>query len=195
MDIKQKANEYAQGKVTSALEQMIADAYTAGYTDGYQDRDNEIEVDLPKPDPEFVDLSLPSGTLWAADYLRDEEGNILYLTYNEAKKYNLPTEEQVKELLSLHKDSNRGEPLWLTFLTTEGVRYKITSKGMFQVKDSAEEFDSIHFWVESEITEDNKAKDACFYFYYCSSYGSRWNIISYQYIGYRLPVLVVKKKA
>ncbi len=191
MDIKQKANEYAQGKVTSALEQMIADAYTAGYTDGYQDRDNEIEVDLPKPDPEFVDLSLPSGTLWAADYLRDEEGNILYLTYNEAKKYNLPTEEQVKELFSLPKDTNRGEPLWLTFLTTEGVRYKITSKGMFQVKDSAVGFGSIHFWVESEITEDNEAKDACFFY---GSY-SGWNILRYQYIGYRLPVLVVKQKA
>lgn len=60
-----------------------------------------IEVDLPKPAPEFVDLSLPSGTLCAADYLRDEEGNILYLPYNEAKKYNLPTKEQVQELIDL----------------------------------------------------------------------------------------------
>lgn len=189
MDIKQKANEYAQGKVTSALEQMIADAYTAGYTDGYQDRDNEIEVDLPKPDPEFVDLSLPSGTLWAADYLRDEEGNILYLTYNEAKKYNLPTEEQVKELFSLpHSNLIKYYDLHIDFLSPDGINFTVTAHWYRGVEHKDNTFDLL-LWLNSETIVNNTARTAGMV------RGNDYFQVTGTFIGYRLPVLVVKKKA
>ena len=64
---------------------------------------------------EFVDLALPSGTKWATDYLKDEEGNIIYLPYNEAAKLNIPTREQFYELTNncriiqdKFSDDNRG---------------------------------------------------------------------------------------
>ena len=98
MDIKEKAKDYAEGKAAAALEQVIADAYTDGYKAGYQDRDNEIPLKKEDDDAEWIDLGLPSGTLWS---IPKEDGKVIKMTYiNALKKYNLPTEEQVKELIA-----------------------------------------------------------------------------------------------
>lgn len=87
MDINEKAKDYAEGKATAAIEQAIAKAFADGYKAGYEDRDNEVQIEMDNDaDIEFVDLDLPSGTLWAKDSLRDENGKILYLTFREAKK-------------------------------------------------------------------------------------------------------------
>lgn len=57
--------------------------------------DNKIDMTV-----EFVDLALPSGTKWAIDYLKDKDGNVLYLPYNEAAKLDIPTVEQFSELMN-----------------------------------------------------------------------------------------------
>ena len=64
---------------------------------------------------EFVDLALPSGTKWANDYLKDKDGNLLYLPYDEAAKLTIPTQEQFYELTNYCRiiqdkilDKNRG---------------------------------------------------------------------------------------
>lgn len=92
-----KAKEYAEGKVTEALSQVVADAYMAGYNAGYQDGANKVVKDSASEDVGYVDLGLPSGTLWASDYVKDGD-DVLFLPYSEALKYNIPTEEQVDEL-------------------------------------------------------------------------------------------------
>lgn len=66
-----KAKKYAEGKVTKALSQVVADAYLAGYNAGYQDGIGKVAKDSVSEETEFVDLGLPSGTLWASDYLKD----------------------------------------------------------------------------------------------------------------------------
>lgn len=59
---------------------------------------------------EFVDLGLPSGTLWATYNVganKDiEQGN--YLTFEEAQKYNCPSKEQIKELIKY------ASSIWIT---------------------------------------------------------------------------------
>ena len=67
---KDKAKKYAEGKVTDALSQVVADAYMEGYNAGYQDGIDKITRDSVSEETEFVDLGLPSGTLWASDYVR-----------------------------------------------------------------------------------------------------------------------------
>lgn len=46
----------------------------------------------------FVDLDLPSGTLWAKNYIVNDQGEILYLKYNEAVELGIPSLEQWEEL-------------------------------------------------------------------------------------------------
>lgn len=94
---KDKAKEYAEGKVIEALSQVVADAYLAGYNAGYQDGIGKVAKDSVSEETEFVDLGLLSGTLWASDYVKD--GNeVQFLPYPEALKYDIPSEEQVNEL-------------------------------------------------------------------------------------------------
>ena len=97
MNISEIANKYAEGKVNEVLTKAIADAYAEGYKAGYNDREAEIPADLRDDKTEFVDLGLPSGTLWSTDFEK-RDGEYLYLPYNEAKQFKLPTEEQWDEL-------------------------------------------------------------------------------------------------
>lgn len=89
MDIQEKANSYADGKANEAITKAIAQAYIDGYKDGYKSGQENAQIGCN--DAEFVDLGLSSGTLWASDYLRDENGEICYFTYDEALQYKINT--------------------------------------------------------------------------------------------------------
>ena len=97
MNSIEKSKIYAEGKVIEALRQVVADAYMVGYNAGYQDGIDKIAEDSVLEETEFVDLGLPSGTLWASDYVKDGD-EVLFLPYPEALKYDIPTKEQVDEL-------------------------------------------------------------------------------------------------
>ena len=98
MGIQDRANKYASEKTNEVMIQAIAQAYRDGYQDGYKDCEKEFPIEAQKDKTEFVNLGLPSGTLWAADYER-ENGIIKYLPYDKASTLSIPTEEQWKELL------------------------------------------------------------------------------------------------
>ncbi len=107
----EKALQYAQGKLNEALTNAIATAYADGYKAGYADGEKNKPAEVSpaiETKTNFVDLGLPSGTLWADDYEVDSEGNIVELPYIKAQEFNLPTDEQWDELkeqcLWRHKD-------------------------------------------------------------------------------------------
>ena len=97
MNILENAEKYAEGKANQAITKAIADAYVEGYKAGYKDREEEIPMNLRDNKTEYVDLGLPSGTLWASDYEKSND-EYIYLPYDKAKCMNLPTEEQWQEL-------------------------------------------------------------------------------------------------
>ena len=96
MDIKEKAKAYAEGKALSAITTAIEEAYTAGYNDALSIKK---EPDVVEDNIKFVDLHLKDGTLWASDYLRGKDGEIIYCTYDEAEPLGIPTEEQFNDLM------------------------------------------------------------------------------------------------
>jgi len=53
--------------------------------------ETEVRFNKTKPDieitHEYVDLGLPSGTLWATENIKDENGNDLYFAWGEAQGY------------------------------------------------------------------------------------------------------------
>lgn len=81
MNTVDKAKEYAEGKVTEALTKVVADAYMAGYNAGYQEGYNKVVKETSSDEMEYVDLGLPSGTLWASDYVKDGD-EVLFLPYD-----------------------------------------------------------------------------------------------------------------
>lgn len=97
---KDKVQEYVEGKVTDALNKVVADAYLAGYNAGYQDGYNKVVKDSVSVGSEFVDLGLPSGTLWSSDYVKKDDNDMtIYVTQENSADYEIPTYEQFKELM------------------------------------------------------------------------------------------------
>ena len=80
------------GKPLTALPRQLDD-YLDGFKDGKELASECFSIDEAK----YIDLGLPSGTLWSDDYLK-KDGEILYSAYGEASKKSIPTEEQWKEL-------------------------------------------------------------------------------------------------
>ena len=97
MDIKERAKQYAESKALEAITSAIEQAYADGYNDGLKHRENE-ELELIKEGVEYVDLGLPSGTLWSSTCIRDKSNIRRQLPYIEASKLSIPTKAQFLEL-------------------------------------------------------------------------------------------------
>lgn len=193
MEITERAGNYAEGKANEAITKAIAQAYADGYRDGYKDREEEIPVDLRDNKTEYVDLGLPSGTLWSNDYEK-ENGETLYLPYGEAAKYAIPTEEQWKELREYCE--------WILRRRSSGEDYSgVTCIGpngnstYFEFRGRKEDYNDIpdnwrcYFWILDN--EDNIEKNNVFI--------GEWNRgmrtkIEKTFSGYKLPVRLVRKK-
>lgn len=159
MNVSDKATSYAEGKANEFIKKAIAQAYADGYQDGYNDREAEIPVDLRDNKTEYVDLGLPSGTLWAADYEK-VNGEILYLTYGKAQEYSIPTEEQWKELMNCcrweyDRDGDRSQEMqsqefdWAKCIGPNGNILTFNLTGII----TADEFSNrriIVFWLKDE---------------------------------------------
>lgn len=99
MDIIEKAKEYAEEKAIKGINALVEQAYLDGYNDGLKHHENE-KLALIKDGVEYVDLGLPSGTLWSLKYVKAKEGFYRKLSYLEASKLNIPTIKQYEELIS-----------------------------------------------------------------------------------------------
>lgn len=108
----ENAKEYAEGKVAKALSQVVADAYMAGYNAGYQDGYNKVVKDSVTEGVEYVDLGLPSGTLWSSDYVKDDNDKAIYVAQENGADYEIPTYEQFKELMDECKWDQKSEKNW-----------------------------------------------------------------------------------
>lgn len=54
---------------------------------GDLDTSNTMSTDGHLPEHEYVDLGLPSGTLWATENIKDADGNELYFAWGETRGY------------------------------------------------------------------------------------------------------------
>lgn len=182
-----KAKEYAEGKVTEALNKVVADAYMAGYNAGYQDGYNKVVKDSVTEDTEYVDLGLPSGTLWASDYIKDGD-DVLFLPYSEALQYNIPTEEQVDELreyceISIKYDEDDNYVHIVLGPNGNSIVFKGHGYKTFaELKDT----ETAYFW---QVYNSDKPK-AVFVPYPSAPY---INAV-YLFPGYRIPIWTVKNK-
>jgi len=203
-DLKEKANIYAEECFTSILKETFAKVYADGYRDGYKDCQEKIPFELFGDETEFVDLGLPSGTLWANNY-KTEDKEVLYLPYEKAAKYNLPTEEQWKELLTACKFRAYKSSSGLTFygvicIGPNGNSIKLKSKGYMEDTKNVGAINygggRIYFWVQDNEEEIEK-KAICI---------SSWkrnvpdeptpeiDVVEKVFSGYKLPILLVKAK-
>jgi len=187
MNIEEKARKFAEGKAMAALDQAIQEAYAEGYRDGYKDREEEIPVELQenKDNTEYVDLGLPSGTLWASTYEK-RDGSCLFLPYEKAKKYQLPTREQYQELKETcvwdYRLKNNAFSHYVV-VGPNGNTIELAASG-YLIGDKYTNWMFGYFWINNVGEEDSNPPNAYF--------GSSSNTISNIFPGYKLPIHQVR---
>ena len=196
MNVSDKAANYAEGKANEFIKKAIAQAYADGYQDGYNDREAEIPVDLRDNKTEYVDLGLPSGTLWAADYEK-VNGEILYLPYGKAQEYPIPTEEQWKELKDCciweyedRLDENRNHYVFKLAKCIGPNGNFITFKTSSMKKaDTLYKGNNAYFWIKKEGSGNNRSSIE---FYQHSGQRLYDCGLKLFFSGYHLPVRLVR---
>ena len=184
-ELKEKANKYAEENVINVLKEAFAKVYADGYRDGYKDREEEIPVDMRDGKTEYVDLGLPSGTLWAKTFEK-VNGERLFLSYDKAKTMNLPTIDQWEELRTTCKwtmDSGR-----IYCIGPNGNTLRFATTGYIEAKETCICANQSLFWLLSEDRSDNSRK-AGYVFYTNGLY----KYTSDYFSGYKLPVRLVSK--
>ena len=193
---KEKVQEYVEGKVIDALNKVVADAYLAGYNAGYQDGYNKVVKDSVSEGSEFVDLGLPSGTLWSSDYVKKDDNDMtIYVTQENGADYEIPTYEQFKELMDECKWDQKSEKNWTESgfyywhewaicLGPNGNKITFEKTGIYETTDSLTRTSEIFFWLNNKEYFYNNCANITLN---SLNIGSE-NMFS----GYKLPIRLVK---
>lgn len=182
MNIIEKSKEYAKGKALEAISTAIEQAYEAGYNDGLRHRENQL-LESMEEDVEYKDLALPSGTLWSSTYIEDKNFKTKFLPYLKASKLSLPTKEQFEELFSscAIETKKRG----IRFTGVNGQEIELSFVHVYEIsKDLGNQY--IVFWLKDDEEKPEKA---------IARVNSSGKIIETKFfMGYKLPVMLVKSK-
>ena len=174
IELNEKAGIYAEENVLSVLKEAFAKVYADGYRDGYKDCQDHVSVNLRVSNTEYIDLGLPSGTLWSADYEKDEDEN-MFIPYELASNKSIPTKAQWKELKKCAKwefitDDGALKVIkctgpngnTITFHPTGGVEFaKKVRQGrvFFWIKDELKRNCAVHMWgYNNEGHEDTDSQ-------------------------------------
>lgn len=188
MEINERGKKYAEGKALSALNAAIEQAYIDGYNDGLKHLENE-KLEAMKEGVEYVDLGLPSGTLWSSVCVKTGSGEIQRLSYLEATKLSIPTKEQYNELFCncfhnyyYNQSSN---PKGYVFTGINGNTIKVD----FVVINQISTFEGLYFWLKDD--EDSNER---FSAHYKIETNKATPIFKKVFMGLKLPVMLVKNK-
>lgn len=184
-ELLDRADKYASGKSNAVIDKAIAQAYADGYRDGYKDREEKIPVNLRDNKTEFVDLGLPSETMWSVDFEK-EDNNRIFLPYGKACEYNIPTKEQWKELQENCKWQNIFEGNRLKaviFVGPNGNRIMFEVTGIIMAGGYTDAR-QIYFWLHDDSEGNNKS----------AIHLQNGGIIEELFCGYKLPIRLIRKK-
>lgn len=188
---KELAKQFAETQI-GELKTKLEEAYLKGYEQATLDFNKSINID----GVEYVDMGLPSGTLWSkhpVDFTENNETHLRLFSYLDAKELPIPTLEQAEELIN---NSDR-EQQYIYGPSGGKIGYKIIDGNA--IKDLGEgcrgETED-YFWVKGTI-ENNQApvmqygltKDATF------EYSTIFGKTTRHFIGFHLPVFLVKTKS
>lgn len=181
----------------SEIKTIIVNAFTAGYSQGLK-KSREITMDHVN----FYDLGLPSGTLWSKPICVKHP--YTYITY-ELSCYSdvcdlpIPTLEDLQELIHNCRVDCNGTTIArdVVFIGPSGKRINVGTEDYLNNPDNpnsvkchrkgegVKERENM-FWIKSDIV-DNCATVAVV------NFNEKTLSFSKQFIGYKLPYILVKK--
>ena len=201
IELNEKAGTYAKENVINVLKEAFAKVYADGYRDGYKDCEEKIPINLRNKQTEFIDLGLPSGTLWSADFEK-VDGKTIYQTYENAEAMSIPTNEQCKELLELcdwESEISSGSMRQLKKIICIGpngnlIHFQV--KGFITSDKIVYEWSDSVFWIKTDNPNGSERKAVILNNrdekgLRCRKFSK--NIVE-AFMGYKLPIRLVKSK-
>jgi hypothetical protein len=182
------------------IKELILCAFKEGYTEGYNrglKKSHEIIIDSVK----YIDLGLPSGTLWSNPIDIAPPGcnyrNYKMCSYNEVCELALPTPEDVEELLHHCMLSFHDNPSKAVYVTApNGQRIVIETKNYLNRPENPHSHLRMRkgetpagtnmFWLKSEV-KDNEARVGVV------DTNDKTLYTSTHFTGFKLPYVLVKK--
>lgn len=191
MDINERSKEYAEGKALSAINAAIEQAYIDGYNDGLKHLEIE-RLEALKEGVEYVDLGLPSGTLWSSKYVRDDNGLISRIPFIEASQLHIPTMDEYKELCKECKlsyfSATNCKGIMFTGINGKSIVIEYTNhEGGVWSPGNANGF---RFWLNEKGEKNNEKKAASVRFYEKGQIPLFFDM----FMGLKLPIMLVKNK-
>lgn len=184
IELNKKAGIYAEENVINILKEVIAKVYADGYRDGYKDREEEIPLDFRDNKTEYVDLGLPSGTLWSRDY-EMINGKVVFMPYLKASQLCIPTESQWQELKDncqwQYPSRNRDR---FDCIGPNGNSISFALTGYETIKGELHYTQFSDFWILDSDNEHNKMA--------VEMRGDVYMHILHYFMGYRLPVRQIR---
>ena len=179
-----------------SMKDLLKKAYISGYEQGELD---SLVYNID--DVQYVDLGLPSGTLWAEPLtIKRYLYSYKMLSYKEASLLNIPTEEQYNELVEncqILFEENGGNAVFIVGKT--GKRLQVYTENYIVIRNNPTGFmTNVSFkgektpkkqnflWLKSDIENDHAKVAAVIYNH--ELYSCR------HFIGFKLPVFLVKSK-
>lgn len=192
MTKEELAQQYAEEKAKEFSE-AIKEAYLKGYEQGELKVTSSIKINGVK----YVDLGLPSGTLWSSIPLSNNVSYNMY-PFLESNKFNIPTMEQAEELIRYTRTMLEGTTVNVIgvsgqrlyaylkdYHTMDSAGYRhphhVRGEGMVNINSGGN-----RFWVKSEVEDGNAMVlhiNDCGYM-----------TISRHFAGFELPLFLVKTR-
>lgn len=197
MNKEELAKQFAEQK-NAELESIIKEAYLKGYEQALFDTNKVINID----GIEYVDMGLPSGTLWSKHPLWDK-GEYIRVNYLEAQNLPIPTKDQWEEIYN--KCAFKKNEIIAPLPSCQRIGFDFWRKGLWG--EECNESTGYKFWLKGCIDEANKAPVMV----YCiknSIHNFDYRLLSEPYrndkdyligsdtyfTGYKLPVFLVRNK-
>ena len=191
--LEERAARFAEEDWKERLTGAISEAYKYGYNDGYYEAKDGEPCASDIDDKEYIDLGLPSGTLWSNDFVR-KNGEIQYFPFAEVEEYGIPTLEQWQELtenciIMFKKDGNKwfGECIGLN-----GKSIILEIAGFKHTDDDKPIADGMmYFWLDDEA-EDEKYRKCAKMWKHLKDEDFMKTEADDIFMGFKLPVRLVK---
>lgn len=182
------AKNYAKEIADSLIESALETAYLEGFKAGVESVKNPPVI-VVEDGVEYVDLGLPSGTLWATE-LQFREYNSMQ-SYTEARKYNIPTEEQLSEFtkntIMLKSFKYQGNRLYdsLEFIGPNGNKVNYLTFG-YKEKSSEK---TLRIWSKGD---ENPKNNLALSLRACIEGNNSFKVKVFMFTGYHFPLALVK---
>lgn len=139
MTVEEKAQAFALKKLEGQIESLKR-AYIEGYNDALKEH---LHLPVVEEGIEYLDMSLPSGTMWSQIIRNDDE----FLTeksvpYNDVKDLEIPTIEDIEELKA--NTHHYGYSKYVAYTSKNGEKLCIDQKVQFWVKTNDEESNEVY---------------------------------------------------